>query len=341
MRKLVYGGVLLALVGVSVIGCKKSTIKPQEENIESESQQLKTTLYRTDGKMLIFNTVRDFDATIEIADDKLHTELKGLGFPSYAETLNEGDKNLIESEFLSCVVNKDFIVQIGNYIYKINKPNKQVFALSINNPEFYNDLIAENTTNKYILGLSTDDDVFELLGEIESTGKGSNSCRNAKSDADGGWSQYADFTDVDNIYGKGTDKRYKFEKRFMVKYDSWGVYKKLFIEFKHNETWGGIWDETYFAVAYESSYNVKGGGSSTTTHYLTYPFATTATTVNVPTSSYEYYDDNKEIILYHASKCLKGYDLKAWCYMRRRDTLKHWLIPAAGYLRINDNLDVW
>ncbi len=341
MKKIIYLGAILASGVTLIVGCKKSVIEPVGSNSKTESIQLKNAYYTTDSKMLIFNTVEDFDAIIENAGDDLYSELRSLDFTCYAETLDDHSPNLVEDEFLSYVLNEHFIVQIGNYIYKINKPNQTVFALSTEHASSYNDLVAENITNEYVLPFSTEDNVFELLAEVESTDKSSTSCRNSNSSVDP-WFMYADFIDVNNIYGNGTDKRYKFERRFMVRYDNWGIYRKLFTEFKHNENWFGLWDETYFTVAYQVSYQIKGGGSGTFTHYPSYPFATTSQTVNVPTNQYEYLDDNKEIVHYRATKCLKAYDLKSWCWMRNRATLKHNLVPgSSGYLRVNDNLDVW
>lgn len=341
MKKVIYVGAFLALVGISIVGCKKEPIQTiGAKNSSEQTLQLKSTAYRSDGKLLIFNSVADFDAIIERAGDDLYSELKALEFKAFAETISSQSENVLEDEFLSYVLNEDLAVQIGNYIYKIDKPKQAVFALPVAESASYSDLIAENTANKYVLAFSTEDNVFELLGEVESTEKSSTSCRNSQTGGDE-WVEYANFIDVNNIYGNGTDKRYKFERNLKVRYDSWGIYKKLFTEFKHNEKWYGIYDETYFTIAYQVSYQVKGGGSGTQTHYPTYPFATTAQTVNVPTGSYEYYDDSKEIIHYRATKCLKAYDLKAWCWMRNRQTLKHNLVPDAGYYRIHDNLDVW
>jgi hypothetical protein len=332
MKKVIYGGVFLALISVSVIGCKKSTVKPKEESIES--QQLKTSLYRTDDKMLIFNTVPDFDAIIERAGEDLYSELKALEFMSYAETLSSEQENVLDDEFLSWVLNKDLAVQIGNYIYKIDKPNSTVYALSVSQASSYADLIAKNTSNKYVLTFSTEDNVFELLGEVESTEKGSNSCRNSNQQVDN-WFEYADFVDVDNVYGNGSDKRYKFERKLKIKYDNWGIYRKFYTEFWHNEKLGGVFDETYFYICDSVQYNVKGGGSGLLTHYPSYAFALNQA-IEVPTSNYTYYDDHKEVVYYRATKCLKAYKIRAWVWMRNREDFTPDLVPSSGYLRISD-----
>lgn len=341
MKKVVYVGSLLALVGISIVSCKKENIIPSSEGGKSkvEMNHTKSSLYyRYNDTMVIFNTVDDFDSVIASAGEVLYRDLAGLDYMCYAETLGEGDTSSVGDEFLDYVLNRDLIVQIGNYIYRINKPNQAVFALHVDKVDNYDDLVAENTSNENILAFTTDDNVFELLGE-EVSDKAIGDCRSTNQSVDG-WTEYANFIDVNNIYGNGTDKRYKFERRFMVRYDSWGVYKKLFTEFKHNEKWYGIWDETYFTVAYQVAYYVKNGGSASVQHFPLYPFATTPQTVNVATSNYEWYDDNKEIIHYRGSKCLKKFDLKAWCWMRNRETLKHNLVPSS-FLRIYDDLQVW
>ena len=134
---------------------------------------------------------------------------------------------------------------------------------------------------------------------------------------------------------------YSWSKNINLKYDNWGIYRKLVTEFEHKEKWFGLWDETYFTIVYQISYKVKGGGSGTQEHFPYYPFATTEIIFNVPTSTYEYCDNNKQILHYSGTRCLIAYDLKSWCWMRNRKTLKHNLFPSIGFYRINQNLDVW
>lgn len=337
MKKVIYGGLFLALVGVGVIGCKKESFQTAgEKGSDTETSQLKSMAIKTDGRLLIFNTVADFDAAIERSGEDLYRQLHDLGFKSFAETIVSESDDVLEDEFLSNVLNQDLAIQIGNYIYKIDKPNLKVYALPVSEAASYNDLIAENTANKYVLTFSTEDNVFELLGEAPNTDKAlSKNCQSTKENNDGGWKKYADYTDVDNDYGNGSDKHYKFEYYCRVRYDNWGIYRKLFTEFKHKETGGGTFNGTYVSFVYKVSYAVKNGNSGNVTHDANYNFSAN-TTIEVATSYYEYFTDNKEIVHYKGSKCLKAYDLNSWVWMRNRETFKPILAPSSGCIRIND-----
>lgn len=336
-----YGSLFLALVGIGIFGCKKE-ISSNQQKSNSQNVKEKSILYRVENGMLVLNTVDDFDQLIELSTEDFNQTLKDLDYMSYIETLNVNEVNIIEDGFLSVVLNKNLVVQIQNYIYLVNKASSKVFALHKDNFSSYPDLIAENISNKYVLEFSTEDNVFELLGEIENTEKSmSKNCRSTNSNSDG-WSEYADFIDEDNIYSNGPDKRYKFERKFIVKYDNWGIYRKLYTEFKHNEKWYGLNDGTYFTIVYQVKYYVKNGNSGTDSKYPSYPFETTnPDSVQIPISNYDYFSDKKEIQHYKGTKCLKAYDLRSWCWMRNRKTLRHKLVPNNGCLRIHDNLCIY
>lgn len=335
MKKLIYGTLFLALAGIGVVGCKKEIASNNQTN-KSQGVKEKSILYRVENGMLVLNTVDDFDQLIELSTEDFNQTLKDLDYTSYIETLNANEVNTIEDGFLSVVLNRDQAVQIQNYIYRINKASNKVFALHKDYFSSYSDLITENTSNKYILEFSTEDNVFELLGEVEDTEKAlSKKCQSTKENNDGGWNEYADFTDVDNIYGNGKDKRYKFKYRCMVRYDNWGIYRKLFTEFKHKESFGGTWDYTHVSIIYKVKYEIKNGGSGNVTYDDNYSFATN-TSIQVPTSQYDYVTANKEIVHYKGTKCLRAYDLNSWFWMRSRKTLMPILAPSSGCIRIND-----
>lgn len=292
--------------------------------------------YWVENEMLVLNSVDDFDQLIELSTEEFNQTLNDLDYVSYLESLSSDDINSIEDEFLSVALNRDQVIQIQNYIYRINKASNKIFALHRDYYNSYEDLIIENTSNQYILEFSTEENVFELLGEVEDNEKAlSKKCQSSKENNNGGWYQYADFRDVGNIYNKGKDKRYKFKYRCMVRYDNWGIYRKLFTEFKHKEAFGGTWDGTYFSFVYRAKYIVKNGNSGNVIQDASYPFALN-TSNNVPTSEYQYFTTNKEIIHYRGTKCLKAYDLNSWIWVRSRETLKPILAPTSGCIRIND-----
>ena len=57
MKKLIYGTLFLALVGIGFVGCKKENKLPLSETNKNE--------ITTNGKMLIFETVESFEKSEE------------------------------------------------------------------------------------------------------------------------------------------------------------------------------------------------------------------------------------------------------------------------------------
>lgn len=325
MKKLIYGSLFLATVGISAVGCKKQIIE-NNENSNTNNVKLNSEVR---NEMLVFKTVEEFDELISRAGEEEINQIIALPFISYWETIDNDTLNVLNDFFMAAVLNKDFLIQIGNYIYKINKPNEKVFALHINKIEFLNDLINENTGNVNVLVFSVDDDVFDLLSEydenLSASVKSSNKCAKSNQKNNNGWHKYADYTDVNNVYGNGSNKNYKFSVFYKVRYDNWGINRKLFILFKHKAQ-GGTWDATFFTPAYEYSYLAKNGNSGSNTIYPNYNFIENPTTTL--TSIYAYNDKNKEIPLYKGTKCLVTYSLKSWVWFRNRQTLNPQLYPS-------------
>ena len=333
MKKLIYGSLLLVLAAAGVTSCKKDTINEKSKSSVSSPQLRSSTLYRVGNGMLIFNTVDDFDKVIQLSTDAYNQSLRDLSYVSYAESLTSGQVNTVEDEFLSAALSRDQAIQIQNFIYHLNKPNGRVFAIHKDKYSHYADLISENTSNSNVLSFSVDENVFELLGEVVDNEKAlSSNCQSSMQNTNGGWTQYADYVDVQNVYGNGSDKRYKFSVWLRVRYDNWGFYRKLFTEFKHKESWGGTFNETYASIAHQVNYYIKNGGSGNVTQYPSFPFASSSSYNG--TSGYEYYTQNKEIQHYRGTKCLKAFVLKSWTWYRNRQHLTPRLYPSNGCLRI-------
>jgi hypothetical protein len=336
MKKLIYLFFTVSIFGISIVGCKKDVIQKNQINSPlSKSANGIIPLYEVKNNMLVISSVEVFDSIISIIDDKLIDDLKKLSYVSYIEEVKEDSLNTIEDDFLSVVLNKDQVVQIGNYIYKINKTSSKVFAIHKNNFKSYSDLISENKLNNDVLEFSTEDNVFELLSEYkfdDSEKALSKKCQSSKFENNGGWYKYADFTDVNNIYSNGTDKNYKFSVHLLVRYDNWGIYRKLFTEFKHKELFGGTWNHTNFSFGFQVSYIAKDGSAGYDDEYPTFAFALNPNYTG--TSNYFYVDHSKEIIHYRKTKCLSDFDLKSWVWFRDRQTLTPRLYPNSGSLRI-------
>ena len=174
MKKLIYGSLFLALVGMGMVGCKKENVQ-QNEN-RSTSNEFGVS---TDGKMLIFNTLEDYEKAVDGENENkrefLFQTIKKLKFENY---FSKASSNSISSEdemddFLGQLLNPDGAIQIENHIYKIDLANEKVYVVDVHNKETdYEDLVIGNTSNKKISEYSTDDDVLYAVknGIIEKCG---------------------------------------------------------------------------------------------------------------------------------------------------------------------------
>jgi hypothetical protein len=61
MKKLVYGTLFLALVGISIQSCKKDLSRPNQEELKFDSE----LNIASDGRMLVFKTVEDYEKVVD------------------------------------------------------------------------------------------------------------------------------------------------------------------------------------------------------------------------------------------------------------------------------------
>lgn len=156
----------LAIVAIGFVSCEKKeingNIKFNNPITKSENQ------FKSDGRMLIFETTQDFQNFVTLSNKEtkssFYKNITLFNHKTYAELLSEksNENDLINDEDLSIILNNDLIVQIGNYIYRVNKPTEYVYVLHTSNISEYQDLVNENTTNKNIRKFSTEDNVIEL-----------------------------------------------------------------------------------------------------------------------------------------------------------------------------------
>lgn len=174
MRKIIYVASILALTITVIIGCKK-TIK-QEVDKQKITTQTTTSNQRTlaqlnvttANNMLVFRNSDDYEivVTTQEADERLVflNDVRNMEFLSYAEVIqNQPDNDVIKDAFVSQILNQDFIVQIGAFLYKINAVTSKVYVLPVANINRYADLVNENMSNTNIKRYSTADNVIELV----------------------------------------------------------------------------------------------------------------------------------------------------------------------------------
>lgn len=100
-------------------------------------------------------------------------ELSAQNYIPYSEYIAANNlDDLIGEEILREVLNKDQIVQIGNFLYRLNKTDEKVFVLSVDYITEYSDLVSENTKNPNILVYSTEESVIEMVENGEASERG-------------------------------------------------------------------------------------------------------------------------------------------------------------------------
>lgn len=116
------------------------------------------------SEYLVFESRDNFESYLnEGLDQEENLVKKGNNFIPLAQD-NEAKVNLgIDDEFIANLLNKDGIVQIGDWIIKVDLANQKVTALNKENSKYYNDLKIGNPIDNVIIHFSTEDDVLGLL----------------------------------------------------------------------------------------------------------------------------------------------------------------------------------
>jgi len=154
--------------GTALLSCKKETIKQTHAQAAVDETE-KAAGYRTDGRMLIFNTVADYESVVNnstpASEAAFTSAISQLGYRTYREALdkNPAAPDAVGHELLSMMLNKDRTMQIGNYLYHVNILTKQVLVLPASYIAEYNDLTTENTANAHVMVYSTEENVIELV----------------------------------------------------------------------------------------------------------------------------------------------------------------------------------
>ena len=169
MKKTIITSIALASLatGISLYSCKKEEIPQQQNPATVLNVSVKNDL-------LVFKTTDDYREIVDNSSQeekiKFTENVKSMNaFSSYYEYYSAknpsvlSDASAIEVDFLQTILNKDAAVQIGDYIYKINKAQEKVFALHVSYSNEYNDVVSGNTSNPNILEFSTSDDVLDLI----------------------------------------------------------------------------------------------------------------------------------------------------------------------------------
>jgi hypothetical protein len=166
MKKLIYGTLFLALVGIGVVGCKKevSSLNTTSENVSSPYKGVTIA-----NNMLTFETNEDYFKIVNDSSYKVREDftlfLKTLNFKNYfsaSQKKSEGSQEM--DEFFGQILNQNGCIQIGENVFKIDLLKERVFVMknSMLN-EYYSDLINGNLQVENILEFQLTDDIFTIL----------------------------------------------------------------------------------------------------------------------------------------------------------------------------------
>jgi hypothetical protein len=180
MKKLVYGTLFLALIGISFVGCKKSKFTPINQNDNAkEVQTLKSvqnTTRSTDGKILIFNSLADYESVWTVnetdivqSDANLQQFIDGLSTLNYAKFKSSTkfsalkDLNLV-NEFPSLIfelLNKDGAIQVGSHVFYFDFIERYGYAIKVEDKaSSYSDLINGNISNTKVQKYNWEDEMI-------------------------------------------------------------------------------------------------------------------------------------------------------------------------------------
>lgn len=154
-------------LGMSLVACEKNVVAPNQSSTTSTTipSNLIEGLQIQNG-YADFETIQSYrDA---VGDDQhaqvqqLTQHLLDINKDAYQNQLEEGQKDLIDDEFMAALLNKDQIVKIGDWFLQIKPEEEKVLVLSASNEQAYQTLV--KGTDKSITKLSTND---EVLGYLE------------------------------------------------------------------------------------------------------------------------------------------------------------------------------
>jgi hypothetical protein len=173
-KKIITSTALIAIIGgvlATLNSCKKEAAQPQSPtntfNVSVEQNPADgPKALSLSGTRLVFPTIADYRTAVDnpslIAETALITTINA--FANFT-SLNEQFVNdtLFGKGIFPTLLNADGIVQIGEYIIKVNMLKKKVFVLPLRLVTQYSYLVSEDTIHATIKTFSTTDDVLEEL----------------------------------------------------------------------------------------------------------------------------------------------------------------------------------
>jgi hypothetical protein len=174
----VFNIVIVLIASIMLTNCNKIENTPdiKKEN-KSDIEAFKVT--NADNK-LVFNTRADYEEAIDYLAHKGDAFLpiweEEIGFNSARKIEEENENNEFELDPLfATLLNEDYVIQIGDNIFKIDLENETVLVLKASE---YSNLESFNSAN--VMSFTTSDNVLDILEGIELPDSERGGCPSAK-----------------------------------------------------------------------------------------------------------------------------------------------------------------
>jgi len=189
--------------------------------------------------------------------------------------------NLFEEEFIGAILNANRVVKIGEWFMSINPESDKVFVVSDEIEGALELVMEEDDKLNSVIVFSTDDDVLEILkvnnGDTPH-GLGCGETNAPTNNVTHAWDEYCD----------------RFEVKFKAKYGSFGIIKKLQLEFWHNQQFS-LDDATNFSFGYRYMWKKKCKNESADVTHLLF------------TTPFEFTNDHWTLTFYSGTHSLSKY----------------------------------
>jgi hypothetical protein len=200
-----------------------------------------------------FASIADYRNLIDSSNDSkdqcfINTVNLLPGYTSWNET--HPKDTLLNSSLFGTILNAEGVVQIGNFIVKVNPIKHKVYVLQATKSLWYGALISEDTTNINITKFSTEEEVLE---QLENGNFRALFCRESGAGTDGRKSIYVNYT-VNSV-----------SRRFgaYIKYTTGGIYFNAEIgAVNEYSNGGGVNDQSTLTVDYGINYHIRCGGNA-------------------------------------------------------------------------------
>jgi hypothetical protein len=281
MKKLIYGTLFLTLVGIGFVGCKKETVEPLNINESKNEQRNLKSIFdsnvSTDGTMLIFNTLADYENLwTPNEEDPTQSEAEIAQFIDRLSSLNyskfKKSDNFITiqnagifEEFPTLIfelLNKDGAIQVGTHVFYFDFIGRKGYAIkTADKASAYADLITGNISNSKVQRYNWEDEMIvwanDSAAKIGCSENGANTTDHTKTYTDKiEWAFLLNGNIFQNTANASVQYK-KFDGELKVKYrwtpGGWDFYSKVVIREKTQNLSGNTGGDITFTASWSTA----------------------------------------------------------------------------------------